>query len=289
MTAQGVLQARPWDGATTGRSDQPEQLRGPWSPETWTGHQHDTEPHRRRSLEGCDRRLRPPRDATSSGGVAAAAEFVVFERQRLDQARGLKRPAATRAADRCPPGTSPAAQPRETDGSTRMRPPAPRSRPTRRSDPARAALRALSQRRDQLSACRPRRPPRRRRPCRPSPATSAPSSPTSPAALPASTRRSPSASRAIRRSAEDARLLRAIPGIGPVATTENPRASARGRPDRPPRGRLARGPRPRARESGKYKGRRSLGDGRRHLRRALYMAALSALRHDGFLPASSRG
>ena len=94
---------------------------------------------------------------------------------------------------------------------------------------------------------------------------------------------SPSISPAIRRCAEDARLLRAIPGIGPVAATEIlahlPEA---GRVDRREVASLA-GLAPRARESGKYKGRRSLGDGRRHLRRALYMAALSALRHDGFL------
>ena len=82
---------------------------------------------------------------------------------------------------------------------------------------------------------------------------------------------------------EDAALLRGIPGIGPVAATEIlahlPEA---GRVDRREVASLA-GLAPRARESGKYKGRRSLGDGRRHLRRALYMAALSALRHDGFL------
>ena len=38
---------------------------------------------------------------------------------------------------------------------------------------------------------------------------------------------------------------------------------------------------PRAHETGKYRGKRFLGEGRRHVRRALYMAALSALRHAG--------
>ena len=83
--------------------------------------------------------------------------------------------------------------------------------------------------------------------------------------------------------AADAALLRGIPGVGPVTATEIlahlPEA---GRVDRREVASLA-GLAPRARESGKHKGKRSLGDGRRHLRRALYMAALSALRHDGFL------
>ena len=83
--------------------------------------------------------------------------------------------------------------------------------------------------------------------------------------------------------AEDAGLLRSIPGIGPVAATEIlahlPEA---GRVDRREAASLA-GLAPRAHESGKYQGKRRLGDGRRHLRRAMYMAALSALRHPGFL------
>jgi transposase len=83
--------------------------------------------------------------------------------------------------------------------------------------------------------------------------------------------------------AEDAGLLRSIPGIGPVAATEIlahlPEA---GRVDRREVASLA-GLAPRAHESGKYQGKRRLGDGRRHLRRAMYMAALSALRHPGFL------
>ena len=71
------------------------------------------------------------------------------------------------------------------------------------------------------------------------------------------------------------------PALGPVQP--QPRNVCRGRPRRSPRSAAARGPRaPRAR-NGKAKGRRSLGDGRRHLRRAMYMAALSTLRHDGFL------
>jgi len=46
---------------------------------------------------------------------------------------------------------------------------------------------------------------------------------------------------------------------------------------------------PRARESGKWLGRRHTGDGRRHVRRALYMAALSAMRHANFCAGFVRG
>lgn len=83
--------------------------------------------------------------------------------------------------------------------------------------------------------------------------------------------------------AGDAALLRSIPGIGPVAATEImahlPEAGRVGRREAASLAGLA----PRAHESGKSQGRRRLGDGRRHLRRAMYMAALSALRHPGFL------
>lgn len=152
------------------------------------------------------------------------------------------------------------------------------------SDPARAELRALSQRRDQLKRMQTQEKNR-----------------LSAASLPVVARdiRAELANLARRLAriesaiaehiarhpalSEDARLLRAIPGIGPVATTEIlahlPEA---GHVDRRECASLA-GLAPRAHESGKSKGRRSLGDGRRHLRRALYMAALSALRHDGFL------
>jgi transposase len=151
-------------------------------------------------------------------------------------------------------------------------------------DPARAALRALSQRRDQLKRMQTQEKNR-----------------LSAAGLPVVARdiRAELANLARRlvridkaiaehiarhpALVEDARLLRTIPGIGPVTTTEIlahlPEA---GRVDRREVASLA-GLAPRAHESGKYKGRRSLGDGRRHLRRALYMAALSALRHAGFL------
>lgn len=82
--------------------------------------------------------------------------------------------------------------------------------------------------------------------------------------------------------AADAALLRTIPGIGAVTATEIlahlPEA---GRVDRRAAASLA-GLAPRAHESGKFKARRHLGDGRRHLRRALYMAAPSSLRHAGF-------
>lgn len=78
-------------------------------------------------------------------------------------------------------------------------------------------------------------------------------------------------------------LLRSIPGIGPVtAITLLAHLAELGLVDRRAIASLG-GVAPRARESGHYKGRRSLGDGRRHIRRALFMAALSALRHPGFL------
>lgn len=83
--------------------------------------------------------------------------------------------------------------------------------------------------------------------------------------------------------AEDAALLRSIPGFGAVTTTELLAHLAElGQVDGRAIASLG-GVAPRAHESGRYRGRRSLGEGRRHVRRALYMAALSALRHRGFL------
>lgn len=83
--------------------------------------------------------------------------------------------------------------------------------------------------------------------------------------------------------ARDARLLRSIPDIGPVtAVTLLAWLAELGHTDRRAAASLA-GVAPRARDSGKYRGRRFLGDGRRQVRRALYMAALSELRHPGFL------
>ncbi len=83
--------------------------------------------------------------------------------------------------------------------------------------------------------------------------------------------------------ARDERLLRSIPGIGPVTSVLLlAHVSELGHVDRraiASLGVVA----PRARDSGKYRGKRFLGDGRRQVRRGLYMAALSALRHAGFL------
>lgn len=82
--------------------------------------------------------------------------------------------------------------------------------------------------------------------------------------------------------ARDERLLRSIPGIGAVtAVTLLACLPELGRTDRRGVASLA-GVAPRARDSGKYRGRRFLGDGRRQVRRALYMAAMSELRHPGF-------
>lgn len=74
--------------------------------------------------------------------------------------------------------------------------------------------------------------------------------------------------------------LTTIPGIGPVAATvliaHLPEPGHLDRKAIASLGGLA----PRARESGKWRGTRAIGDGRRHIRRALYMAALSAMRAD---------
>jgi len=83
--------------------------------------------------------------------------------------------------------------------------------------------------------------------------------------------------------ARDARLLRSIPDIGEVtAVTLLAWLAELGHTDRRGAASLA-GLAPRARDSGKSRGKRFLGDGRRQVRRALYMAALSELRHPGFL------
>ncbi|MGL4238141.1 IS110 family transposase [Tabrizicola sp.] len=79
--------------------------------------------------------------------------------------------------------------------------------------------------------------------------------------------------------AGQAKLLRSIPGIGPVTAVEMlahlPQLGTVDRRSIASLGGLA----PKARESGKFKGKRVLGPGRRHVRRCLYMAALAALRH----------
>ena len=151
-------------------------------------------------------------------------------------------------------------------------------------DPARAALRGLSQRRDQLKRMQTQEKNRLAAASLPAVARDIR------AELGNLARRIAGIDTAIAEHiarhpalAEDARLLRAIPGIGPVTATKIlahlPEAGRVGRRQVASLAGLA----PRAHESGRYKGSRSLGDGRRHLRRALYMAALSALRHDGFL------
>ena len=82
---------------------------------------------------------------------------------------------------------------------------------------------------------------------------------------------------------ESERLLRSIPGVGPAAAaTLIAHLPELGTLDRRAIASLG-GLAPRARESGKYRGKRSLGDGRRHIRRALYMAGLAALRLPGSL------
>jgi transposase len=79
------------------------------------------------------------------------------------------------------------------------------------------------------------------------------------------------------------RLLRSIPGIGPVsAMVLLAYLGELGHIDRRAIASLA-GLAPRAHESGRYRGKRFLGDGRRQVRRVLYMAATSTMLHPGFL------
>jgi len=89
--------------------------------------------------------------------------------------------------------------------------------------------------------------------------------------------------------AEAQRLLSTIPGIGPVAGAALlAHMPELGSLDRRRIASLA-GLAPRARESGTWRGRRHTGDGRRQPRRALYMAALSAMRKTSpLLPAADR-
>lgn len=79
-----------------------------------------------------------------------------------------------------------------------------------------------------------------------------------------------------------AELLQSIPGLGRVTAVSllstMPELGVCSRREVASLAGLA----PRARESGKWRGSRHTGEGRRHVRRALYMAALSALRHDSF-------
>lgn len=80
------------------------------------------------------------------------------------------------------------------------------------------------------------------------------------------------------------RLLRSVPSIGPVTSlTLLATMPELGQADRRAIASLG-GLAPRARDSGRWQGRRSIGQGRRHVRRALYMASLSAIRHEALCP-----
>lgn len=79
---------------------------------------------------------------------------------------------------------------------------------------------------------------------------------------------------------EQARLLRTAPGVGPVAATallsEMPELGAL----TPRQAAALAGLAPMARESGKHTGKRQIRGGRKTLRDVLYMAGLTAARHD---------
>ena len=80
------------------------------------------------------------------------------------------------------------------------------------------------------------------------------------------------------RETED--LLRSVPGIGPVtACTLIADLPELGRLDRRRIAALA-GLAPFARDSGAFRGRRMIGGGRAHIRRVLYMATLTAIKHN---------
>ena len=81
--------------------------------------------------------------------------------------------------------------------------------------------------------------------------------------------------------ARDATLLRSIPGIGQVTSAGLlARLPELGQLDRRAIASLA-GLAPKARESGKFRGQRRIGQGREGVRRLLYMAALSLWRNPG--------
>jgi transposase len=88
--------------------------------------------------------------------------------------------------------------------------------------------------------------------------------------------------------ARDAELLRSIPGLGPVTSANLlARLPELGRLDRRAIASLA-GLAPKARESGKYRGKRRIGQGREVVRRLLYMSALSLWRTPGPATAALR-
>jgi len=152
--------------------------------------------------------------------------------------------------------------------------------PTREIDPARAELGLLNQRRDQLLRMRTQERNRLddmthkllRQDIR--------------ASLRALARRIARIEAAIRDHlqrhpglAAQVRLLRTIPGVGPVTAVELlAHLPQLGQIDRRAIALLG-GLAPKSNDSGKHEGQRYIAPGRRHVRKALYMAALSGLRH----------
>src|SRR3954470_5642883 len=85
--------------------------------------------------------------------------------------------------------------------------------------------------------------------------------------------------------AEDARLIRSIPGVGPVACiqliAQMPELGRVG----PKQVAALAGLAPLNVDSGLYRGKRAIGGGRKRVRDALYMAALNAVRRNGLVKA----
>ena len=225
-------------------------------------------PGRLRRLRG-DQRLRPAAARRAPRGRPAARvrlnplhawhfarSLNLAKTDRVDAAHA--RPPRRRAAARAGPARRPGPR-----GAARARP-APRPAQAHGNPGEEPARRPPT-----LAARRPRHP--------------RPSSPTSPAASAASRRRSPPMSPATPRSPRTSGCCARSPAS---ARSPPPTLLAHlaelGRVDRRAIASLG-GLAPRAHDSGRTRGRRFLGDGRRHVRRALYMAALSALRHAGFL------
>jgi len=152
--------------------------------------------------------------------------------------------------------------------------------PTPETDPARAELGLLNQRRDQLLRMRTQEKNRLGDTAHPLLVKDIQAS------LKALARRIAQIEAAIRdhlgRNPEldtQARLLCTIPGVGRVTAVEIlAHLPQLGRIDRRGIAQLG-GLAPRAKDSGQRKGQRRLAPGRRHVRKALYMAALSGLRH----------
>lgn len=294
----------PWIGVGRRRVrlTKPEQLPGPEGSKTWTGDEHVAKRHLRRSLEGRPRHSLPKslRGAHRQRARWLAGlrpdDFIVYAAASgCDRALRRALDAAGRSGKRFSPLHAwhfacslnlPKTDRVDAAMLARLgaeRRPVPDPAP----DPAREALRDLVQRRDQLKRMQAQEK-------KPAAAAGRPGHPfvakSIRGGLAHLARQVAAAEKAVsahlnRHPAlrESERLLRSIPGLGPVAAaTLIAHLPELGTLDRRAIATLG-GLAPRARKSDRYRGKRSLGDGRRHISRALYMAGLAALRLPGAL------